>query len=143
MNTREPLLRSDWAIYRGGALLLEGTKNILIAHNNFADMGGNAVFVNKYNRNTNISTNHLQRIGASAICFVGSPDAVRSPSFEYHQFVPLDELDRTPGPKSNDYPSKAIVYDNLIHDVGTIEKQVAGVQISMASEITVKTQHHL
>ena len=138
MLTREPLLRSDWAIYRGGALLIEGTKNIHITNNYFTDLGGNAVFVNKYNRNTNISTNHFQRIGASGICFVGSPEAVRSPSFEYHQYVPYEDLDRTPGPKTNDYPSEAIVYDNLIHDIGTIEKQVAGIQISMASEINVK-----
>ena len=68
----------------------------------------------------------------------GSSKAVRSPSFEYHQSVEYEKLDRTPGPKTNDYPSNATVYDNLIHNIGAIEKQVAGVQISMASEITVR-----
>ena len=28
MDTKEPLLRSDWTIYRGGAVLLTGTENI-------------------------------------------------------------------------------------------------------------------
>lgn len=137
MQTREPLLRSDWTIYRGGAILLEGTENVRISSNHLIDLGGNAVFVNKYNRNATIATNHLEKIGASAICFVGAPEAVRSPNFEYHEFVPYANLDRTPGPKSNDYPAQCTVCDNLIHDVGTIEKQVAGVQLSMASEITV------
>ena len=137
MQTKEPLLRSDWTIYRGGAILLTGTEDISISNSHFLNLGGNGVFVNKYNRGTTIATNHFEAIGASAIAFVGSPDAVYSPSFEYHQFVAYEELDRTPGPKTNDYPANAKVYDNLIHDIGTIEKQVAGVQISMASEITV------
>ncbi len=137
MQTKEPLLRSDWAIYRGGAILLQGTENISISNSHFQGMGGNAVFVNGYNRGTSISTNHFEEIGANAIAFVGSPKAVRSPSFEYHQFVEYENLDRIPGPKTNDYPSNASVYNNLIHHVGVIEKQVAGVQISMASEITV------
>lgn len=137
METKEPLLRSDWTIYRGGAILLEGTQNILIQHNHFRQLGGNAVFINKYNRKTNISTNHFEQIGASAIALVGSPEAVRSPSFEYHEWVDADQLDRTPGPKNEDFPAHAIIEGNLIHDIGTIEKQVAGVQISMASEITL------
>lgn len=137
MQTKEPLLRSDWTIYRGGAVLLEGTKDIRISNSYFLELGGNGVFVNKHNRGTVISTNHFKEIGASAIAFVGSPEAVRSPSFEYHQFVEYGKLNRTPGPKTSDYPANARVYDNLIHNIGTIEKQVAGVQISMASEITV------
>lgn len=138
MQTKEPLLRSDWTIYRGAAILVNGAENVRVSNNHFRDLGGNAVFVNKYNRGVTIATNHIEDIGASGICFVGSPEAVRSPSFEYHEFVPYEELDRTPGPKTNDYPAQCTVYDNLIHDVGQIEKQVAGVQISMASEITVR-----
>ncbi|PHN03221.1 PDZ domain-containing protein [Flavilitoribacter nigricans] len=138
MRTKEPLLRSDWAIYRGGALLLEGTENILIQHNQFRQLGGNAVFVNQYNRKTNISTNLFEQIGASAIALVGSPEAVRSPSFEYHEWVAADQLDREPGPKNNDYPAQALIEGNLIRDIDTIEKQVAGVQISMASGITLR-----
>lgn len=138
METREPLLRSDWAIYRGGAVLLQGSENIQIRDNHFRQLGGNALFVNRYNRNTLIAANHFEQIGASAICLVGSPEAVRSPSFEYHEWVPFKELDRTPGPKSNDYPAEATILNNLIHDIGNIEKQVAGVQISMASEISLQ-----
>ncbi|MEZ5040208.1 MAG: PDZ domain-containing protein [Saprospiraceae bacterium] len=137
MQTKEPLLRSDWTICRAGAIFLEGTENIQLVNNHFHELGGNGLFVSNYNRGTDIATNHFEHIGASAICFVGNPEAVRSPSFEYHQWVDYEKLDRIPGPKTNDYPAEARVYDNLIHDIGTIEKQVAGVQISMASDITL------
>ena len=65
------------------------------------------------------------------------PAAVRSPSFRYEDFVPVDKMDMTPGPKTNNYPAECKAYDNLIHTIGTIEKQVAGVQISMSMDITV------
>lgn len=137
MEVKEPLLRSDWAIYRGAAILLEGAEHCHIRDNYFFNLGGNAVFVNKYNRDISINSNHFENIGASAVCFVGDPLAVRSPSFEYHEFVPFEKLDRVPGPKSNNYPSQCSVHNNLIHDIGRIEKQTAGIQISMASELTL------
>ncbi len=137
MLTKEPLLRSDWTIYRGGAILLDGTEKINISHCVFNELGGNAVFVSNYNKYCLIQDNHFYNIGASAIAFVGNPDAVRSPSFRYEQFIPWAEMDYTPGPRSNDYPQQCTVAGNLIHNIGLIEKQVAGVQISMASQITV------
>jgi hypothetical protein len=79
----------------------------------------------------------FSEIGASAICFVGDPKAVRSPSFEYHQFVPLEQIDRTPGPKTNNYPANCKVIDNLMFNLGLVEKQSAGIELSMCQNITV------
>ena len=31
MESKEQLLRSDWAIYRGGAVLMDGAENCLVA----------------------------------------------------------------------------------------------------------------
>jgi hypothetical protein len=137
MKTKEPLLRSDWTIYRGGALLLDGTENISVANNIFHNLGGNAIFVSNYNRNANISGNEIFDIGASAISFVGNASAVRSPSFEYHEFVDIAKMDLQSGPKNENYPADSLANNNLIHDIGQIEKQVAGVQLSMSSDITV------
>jgi hypothetical protein len=137
METREPLLRSDWAIYRGGAVVFEGTQNCSLKNCFINSVGGNAVFFNNYNRNSEVSGCRIANTGASGICFVGDPSAVRSPSFEYNQFVPYDELDKTPGPKSDNYPSNCKAYNNLIYKIGRIEKQAAGVEISMAMDITV------
>src|SRR5690606_31267137 len=137
MEKYEPLLRSDWTIYRGGAILLEGTQNVRILDCELAHLGGNAIFVNNYNRDVKIKGNHIHDNGASGISFVGSPEAVRSPSFQYDEFVPLSEMDTLKGPKSNKYPSNSLVDDNLIYRIGRVEKQTAGVQIAMAMDITV------
>ena len=137
MLTKEPLLRSDWTIYRGGAILVEGSENVSINNCSFFELGGNAVFVSNYNKNVVIKDNNINNIGGNAIAFVGNPDAVRSPAFRYELFVPWNKMDYIPGPKSNDYPTNCSAQGNLIHDIGTIEKQIAGVEISMASHINV------
>ncbi len=138
MDTREPLLRSDWAIYRGGAFKLTGTENIRILDCVFDQVGGNAVFVNQYNRRALIKGCHIRDAGASGVCFVGDPGAVRNPLFEYGQTNDLTKIDRTPGPESGNYPADSAVEDCLIHGIGRVERQPAGVQISMASRITVR-----
>lgn len=137
MQNKEPLLRSDWTIYRGGAILFNGAVNCRLINCTLYNLGSNAVFFNNYNRSCEVSHCQLFKVGASAICFVGDPNAVRSASFEYNQFVPLAEIDRTPGPKTNNYPAQCKVYDNLIFDLGYVEKQSAGIELSMCQSITV------
>jgi len=138
MDTREPLLRSDWTIYRGGAVLLTGTEHVRLLTCRFDQVGGNAVFVNRYNRHVLIKGCHIHDTGASGVCFVGDPAAVRDPLFEYGQTQDLSRIDRTPGPKSSNYPADSVVEDCLIHGIGRVERQPAGVQISMSARITVR-----
>lgn len=138
MDNREPLLRSDWTIYRGGAITLTGTEDIAVADCEFDQPGGNAVFVNKYNRRFLLKGSYIHDTGASGVCFVGSPEAVRNPLFEYNQSQDLSKIDRTPGPKSPDYPADCAVEDCLIAGIGRVERQPAGVQISMSQGITVR-----
>lgn len=138
MDTREPLLRSDWTIYRGGVVVLTGTEDVSILDCEFDQPGGNAVFVNHYNRRAVIRGCHIHDAGASGICFVGDPAAVRDPLYEYGQRQDLATIDRAPGPKTDNYPAVCVVEDSLIHGIGRVERQPAGVQISMASRITVR-----
>ena len=138
MDVKEPLLRSDWAIYRGGAFLLTGTEGVQILDTEFDQVGGNAIFVNNYNRDVLVKGCHIHDAGASGVCFVGDPDAVRDPLFEYHEKNDLAKIDRTVGPKTNNYPADSVVEDCLIHGIGRTERQPAGVQISMAQGITVR-----
>ncbi|MCF7734484.1 MAG: PDZ domain-containing protein, partial [Akkermansiaceae bacterium] len=49
----------------------------------------------------------------------------------------LADIDRTPGPKTSNYPADCVVDDCLIHDIGQIEKQTAGVTVDMAQGITI------
>ncbi|SNY94852.1 PDZ domain-containing protein [Flagellimonas pacifica] len=133
----EPLLRSDWTIYRGGAVFIQDSENVTIKDCEFSNLGGNVLFVSNYNQQTHLIGNHIHDCGASGISFVGNPSAVRSPAFQYREFVPFNELDTVKGPANNSYPKEGLVDNNLIYRTGRLEKQTAGVQISMAMNITV------
>ena len=138
MQEYEPLLRSDWMIYRGAAIYMENAESCSVIDCEMTDLGGNAIFISGYNRSISIQGNHIHDCGASAVCFVGLSSAVRSPSFTYKEFVDFEDLDTKKGPKTKEYPSNCLVVNNLIHDIGKVEKQTAGVQISMAMDITVR-----
>ena len=138
MDNREPLLRSDWTTYRGGALFINGAENCSVEDCFLDQLGGNAVFVNMYNREIAIRRCHIARAGANGVAFIGDPKAVRSPLFEYEQRQSFNDIDLTPGPKTNNYPAKCVVEDCLIYLTGRVEKQTAGVQISMSSGITLR-----
>lgn len=137
METREPVLRSDWAIARTGAVFIEGAEDVTIKDCTFDHVGGNAVFVSGYARHVNVEHCIIDGAGASGVCFVGKPEAVRDPLFQYSQRNKFADADRTPGPKSDAYPADCTVSDTLMHGFGRVEKQVAGVEIDIASRITV------
>ncbi|MBD2755854.1 PDZ domain-containing protein [Spirosoma validum] len=138
MEPYEPLLRSDWMLYRGAAVYLENTENCRIEDCELTNLGGNALLVSRYNRIVSVKGCHIHHVGATAIGFVGDTSAVRSPEFRYEWFVPYAQLDLKPGPKNNRYPAQCIAEDNLVHNIGEIEKQATGVELSMASDITVR-----
>ena len=138
MENREPLLRSDWTVFRGGAIALEGTENCRIEDCRFDQVGGNTIFVNNWNRGVKVRRCIIQDSGANGIAFVGDPKAVRSPLFSYGQPFSYAALDRTPGPITDNYPKDCLVEDCIITRTGRDEKQTAPVQISMSMGITVR-----
>ncbi len=139
MQNKEPLLRSDWTTWRGGAVMIDGAEDCQLVDLSIYQVGSNAVFVNNYNRRIEITGCEIRDAGASSICFVGDPKALRSPLFEYHQKQTLEAMDRTPGPKTPNYPARCRVHDCLLTRNGRFEKQTAGVNICMAEEITVES----
>lgn len=136
MDNREPLLRSDWTTYRGGAIIFNGAEHCSLSRCELDQLGGNSIFVNNYNRYITISSCHIHQSGANGIAFVGDPATVRDPIFRYG---PQDyrNMDLTPGPSGENYPMSCLVYDCIIERTGRTEKQTAPVQISMARRITV------
>lgn len=138
METKEPLLRSDWTICRKGAVTLRDSDNCIIDRCTFRDIGSNGVFVDGNCSDITVSRTHFKEIGASAVCFVGKSTSVRSPLFEYNETQSASDMDKTPGPKSDEYPKNCTVEDCLIEYVGLTEKQATGVEISMSYGITVK-----
>ena len=137
MQPYEPLLRSDWTIYRGGAVYMENTVNCGLVDCDMYNLGGNAVFISGRNEGSFVKDTHIYNIGASAVCVVGRPSAVRNPSYYYYEYVDVDEMDFTPGPTTDEYPKNCNVEGNLIHHIGLYEKQVAGIELSMSSGINV------
>jgi len=107
---------SDWSIHRGGAVFAEGTRNCSLEDCWFDGVGGNAMFVNNFNREFTISGCKFTETGDSAICFVG-------------------DLEKTSGTQRA-FPHECNASNNLIHDCGFYGKQVAGVYISRAKRIT-------
>ncbi len=138
MDTKEPLLRSDWTCYRGGAFFLQGAEDCSLEDCTFDQVGGNAVFASGYNRGLTVRGCLIAEAGANGVAFVGSPDAVRNPLFEAGQHQALKDIDSAPGPKSPNYPAECLVEDCLIYRSGRVEKQTAPVQIEMAQSITVR-----
>ncbi|MDQ6421483.1 right-handed parallel beta-helix repeat-containing protein [Paenibacillus sp. LHD-117] len=104
----------DWTIHRGGAVFLEGTEHCEIAYCRFDSVGGNAVFMNLYNRGNRVHGCWMHDIGESGVCLVGSK--------------PL-----TLG-SQHAYPAEITVSNNKIHDIGVYGKQTAGVFISVSRD---------
>lgn len=140
MENREPLLRSDWTIFRSGAVLLRNTENCRILGCEFVHLGGNAVFVDGKNDRAQVRSCHIHEVGGNGVALVGDRSAYRgSRDYGEARGMSLEKLDRTPGPKNGKFPSTCLVDDCLIWRTGLVEKQTAGVQISLARNITVRS----
>ncbi|MCX6904495.1 MAG: PDZ domain-containing protein [Verrucomicrobia bacterium] len=137
MDNKEPLLRSDWTTYRGGAVFFNGTEDCALEDCFLDQVGGNAVFVNNYNRRVTIRGCHIAKAGANGVAFIGDPQAVRD-GITWKGRNTFAGIDKTPGPKSPNYPADCLVEDCLVCLSGRVEKQTAPVQMDMAQSITVR-----
>jgi len=137
MQAREQLLRSDWRIFRGGAVLIENAEDVTFEDCFFDQVGGNAAFVSGHARRVGLRACRIEEAGSSGVCFVGQPSAVRNAILGYYNEDSFEQIDRTPGPKDDEYPRDCFVDDCLITRTGRFEKQSAGVHISTSSGIRV------
>ncbi|MFI5379119.1 MAG: PDZ domain-containing protein [Tepidisphaerales bacterium] len=138
MDNREPMVRSDWTTYRGGALFYNGTEDCTLEDCFVDQVGGNAVFINNYNRRVIVRSCHIAKAGGNGVAFFGDRDAARVPRDWKDNSQSLATLDRTPGPRTNNYPADCLVEDCLIYLSGRVEKQTAAVQIELSQGITVR-----
>lgn len=140
MKNREPLLRSDWTIYRSGAVLMQGAKDCTVTGCDFVDLGGTAVFVDGKNSGIRIVSCDIHDVGGNGVAFVGKRSAYRGPrDYQEAKSLSMATMDKTPGPLTDEYPVNCLVDDCLIYRTGTIEKQTAGVEISLSKNISVRS----
>lgn len=111
----------DWTIHRGGAVFLEGTTKCAVEQCFFDAVGGNALFLNEFNRETHICANRFTEAGDSAICLVGSQQKIQG--------------------TCRPFASNCVVSNNLIHDCGIFGKQIAGVFLSVTERIVISHNH--
>lgn len=107
----------DWALHRGGALRMEGSRNCAIRNCLFECLGGNAVFASRFNRDLVVCGCTFRDVGDSAVLLVG-------------------ELETTTGTQKH-FPYGCRIENNHFHDLGRYGKQTAAVYISRAKRITV------
>ena len=112
-------------------------KTASIADCQIDQVGGNAVFINNYNRRITLRGCQIARAGGSGVLIIGDPDACYNP-VNWNKNNELAKIDKTPGPRTNNYPADCLIDDCLIHDIGQIEKQTAGVSVDIAQGITIR-----
>ena len=90
----------------------------MVEHCVFSNTGGNALYLNRFNRNTTIFENEFSLLGDSAIASVG-----------YSNFA-----DATEG----DFPHYNTVEGNHIHDIGIYGKQTSGYFQTLSAHNTIR-----
>jgi hypothetical protein len=138
MEPHDDITRGDWAIAQTAAAFVEGGEDCSFRECTFTQLGGTAVYLRHYNRRVDLLNSHIHDIGEAGIVMVGAVDAAFNNQVGYYNNAPWDEMDMTPGPKSPNYPAECRVHNNLMHDLGVVNKQTsAGVFISVAENLLV------
>lgn len=160
--TQEHLPIGDYAIYRDAVVVMDGTEHCKIENCRFEQLGGNGVILSNYNRYSSVTGCRFEDLQANGVILVGSRDAMRDlPWCDVTNEVEVKDLtdkwgyilsyrvwkepyrefaqstDLTPGPKTENYPRYCRVENNLITRIGELEKQAAGVLLSMCAENTI------
>ncbi|MCP4311527.1 MAG: hypothetical protein GY790_09725 [Bacteroidetes bacterium] len=129
----------DWGIVRSGAVLLEGVEGCAIEDCFFDAAGGNAIFINKYAHEVEITGNLFTECGESAVCLVGKSHLNFDKSYQCN-YCGAEHPWGWEKP-SEEIPSACLIHNNLIHDIGVFGKQVAGVFLSLSKEISISHNH--
>jgi len=107
----------DWALYAGGAVVLNQTTNINITGCNFTRVDGNALFLGGRNERASIVGCSFSWVGDCAIALWGESD----------------EWNATAG----EYPNNTLIEGNVFCELGIHEKQSSPVFIAKAARTTI------
>ena len=129
------ILRSDWHIAHTGAVFTQNAQNIKVQNCFFDQVGGNAIFMDGYNRYNLVYNNTFVDGGASCVNLIGDTSSVRCPS---NWSGSPACTDHTPGPRSDAYPAFITVANNMMNHLGRFEKQTSGVNLGITESDTIR-----
>ena len=133
MDTKEPLMRSDWAIYRGGRF--SSRRGRLRVEDSFLTRSAATLAFRQRLQPPDHRTPLPHYQGGRQRPLLHRRSAGDAHPLFHNQSTKLEDLDRTPGPKTRTLPANCLVDDCLISLTGRVEKQTAGVQIQLAQSI--------
>lgn len=107
----------DWSIHLGAAIMTKGVERVKIDYNLFQGIGGNAVLIHGYSRNTVIDHNEMVWIGDSGVVMIG-------------EFSGIDTHDGY-------QPFDTTISYNLIHEIGIWGKQVSPIIQALTARSTI------
>ena len=108
----------DWALYPGGAVILNGTSNVSLMQCNFSRVDGNAVYIGGRNRDAAVIGCDFNWVGDSAIALWGESD----------------EWDATAGA----YPNNTRIVNSTFRELGINEKQSSAVFIAKSARTLIE-----
>lgn len=115
MDPHEAISGGDWTLVRGGALFIEGARDIRIEGCNFTRLDSTALTLSGYTRDVQIVKNVFTRIGGNSISLMGKttmpePDPRLEGKFGWDG-------------RNGEQPRFTTVYGNLAYRLGVWEKQ--------------------
>lgn len=133
----ELVTASDWGIVRKGAVFMQNAENINIQNCLFDHVGGNGVFMSGYNDHNVVYNCEFTGTGANCVAIFGLRSSMRCPN-AWPNLGSSSCSDRTPGPKTEDYPRHCVVNNCLMDTLGIFEKQVSGCAFSATEFDTIR-----
>ena len=105
--------------YCGEALHLRDAQHCVIEKNHFYAVGGNAIYLERYNTRNVIRQNEISHAGANGVCLLGN-------------YVPVNAASASSVNGKQRLPIFNEVVDNYIHHSGVLNKYVAGVFLGVS-----------
>lgn len=131
-------LRSDWAFNFGSTVEIRDSENVSLCDCRFYNLGANEVGIFDYNNNITVDNCDFENCLTNGILILGNPDSTYCTSSwegDRHS-AELESADQC-GAASERYPRNITVSRCLFRNLGTEDKQSAGVCVSLAHGVTV------
>lgn len=131
-------LRSDWAFNYGSAVEIRDSENVSFSDCRFHNLGANGIGIFAYNNNITVDNCDFENSLTNGILILGNPDSTYcTSSWEGDRHIAKLENAGEFGAASEHYPRNITVSRCLFQNLGTEDKQSAGVCISLAHKVTV------